>query len=159
MRLFLSGIFSSTIFAQLYHGNSDKKTIEIRATEKVSVVAETATVKIGFQNLESNREVVYDTSTRTANKIIQALQSAGVAADSIVTEAISLQREEDRQQTNQPRAAQFSADQEWRIFVQASKAQKVVDVAVSAGANQIGGVDWGVANPQGLEAKAFMMQR
>ncbi len=49
----------------------------------------------------------------------------------------------------------FSAAQEWRIHVKASEAQKAVDTAVAAGANQVSEVSWSVADPRALEAKAY----
>jgi uncharacterized protein YggE len=56
---------------------------------------------------------------------------------------------------NAPRTTKFSADQEWRIHVKAPEAQKVVDIAVAAGANQVSDVEWSVSDPHALEAKAY----
>jgi uncharacterized protein len=140
--------------AQQSRIGSDKKTIEIRATDKFSIPAEIATVKIGFQNVASSKEAVYDENVRTANKIVQALRTAGTPADAIETDSIRLERE-DTAQGVQPASTRYSADQEWRVRVKASEAQKIVDVAVSAGANQVGGVDWNVSDPEALEAKAY----
>jgi uncharacterized protein len=41
------------------------------------------------------------------------------------------------------------------VHIKASDAQKIMDVAVGAGANQISGVEWSVADPYALEAKAY----
>jgi uncharacterized protein YggE len=147
-------IFISSSAAQSSRIVSDKKTIEIRATDKISSPAEVATVKIGFQNVAPSKEAVYEENVRMANKIVQALRTAGTPAEGIETEAIRLDRE-DTAQGVKPASTRFSADQEWRIRVKASEAQKIVDIAVSAGANQVGGVDWNVSNPEALESKAY----
>jgi len=147
-------IFISSSAAQSSRIVSDKKTIEIRATDKISSPAEVATVKIGFQNVAPSKEAVYEENVRMANKIVQALRTAGTPAEGIETEAIRLDRE-DTAQGVKPVSTRFSADQEWRIRVKASEAQKIVDIAVSAGANQVGGVDWNVSNPEALESKAY----
>jgi len=147
-------IFISSSAAQSSRIVSDKKTIEIRATDKISSPAEVATVKIGFQNVAPSKEAVYEENVRMANKIVQALRTAGTPAEGIETEAIRLERE-DTAQGVKPASTRFSADQEWRIRVKASEAQKIVDIAVSAGANQVGGVDWNVSNPEALESKAY----
>jgi len=147
-------IFISSSAAQSSRIVSDKKTIEIRATDKISSPAEVATVKIGFQNVAPSKEAVYEENVRMANKIVQALRTAGTPAEGIETEAIRLDRE-DTAQGVKPASTRFSADQEWRIRVKASEAQKIVDIAVSAGANQVGGVDWSVSNPEALESKAY----
>jgi len=147
-------IFISSSAAQSSRIVSDKKTIEIRATDKISSPAEVATVKIGFQNVAPSKEAVYEENVRMANKIVQALRTAGTPAEGIETEAIRLERE-DTAQGVKPASTRFSADQEWRIRVKASEAQKIVDIAVLAGANQVGGVDWNVSNPEALESKAY----
>lgn len=147
-------VFTVSSAAQFGRIASDKKTIEIRASDRISSPAEIATVKIGFQNVASSKEAVYDENVRVANKIMQALRSAGVAAEAIETDSIKLDRE-DTAQGVKPASTRYSADQEWRIRVKASEAQKIVDIAVSAGANQVGGVDWNVSDPEALEAKAY----
>ena len=132
----------------------ENKTIEIRATEKVTSPAEIAMVKIGFQNVAQSKDAVYEDNVRAANKIIQAFHVAGVPPESIETDSVRLDRE-DTSQGVKPPSTRYTADQEWRIRVKASEAQKIVDIAVAAGANEVGGVEWNVANPEALEAKAY----
>ncbi len=147
-------IFSVPSFAQSSRIASDRKTIEIRATGKISSPAEVATVKIGFQNVAPTKDVVYQENIRISNQIVQALRTAGIPADSIETDSVRLERE-DSAQGVKPASTRYSADQEWRIRVKASEAQKIVDIAVSAGANQISGVEWNVPDLEALEAKAY----
>ena len=152
--VFLCSIQPVSSRAQLNRIAPDKKTIEIRATEKVTNRAEIATVKIGFQNIAQTKDAVYEENVGTANKIVQALRTAGVPADSIETDSVRLDRE-DTAQGVKPASTRYTADQEWRVRVKASEAQKIVDIAVSAGANEVGGVEWSVADPEALEAKAY----
>jgi len=49
---------------------------------------------------------------------------------------------------------QFEAHQRWDVKVPVAQAQKVVDVAVAAGANGVQDVSWVVADLRPLEAKA-----
>jgi len=146
--------FTSSSFAQFARMTPDKKTIEIHATGKITTPAETAIVKIGFQNVAATKDAVYEENVRVTNKIVQALQSAGISAEAIETDSIRLERE-DSPQGVKPALTRYSADQEWRIRTKASEAQKIVDIAVSAGANQVGGVEWNVSDPDALEAKAY----
>jgi uncharacterized protein YggE len=83
--------------AELTRIASDRKTIEIRATEKVTSPAEIATVKIGFQNVAQTKDAVYEENVRTANKIVQALRAAGIPAESIETDSVRLDREDTAQ--------------------------------------------------------------
>jgi hypothetical protein len=48
--LFLSAFFSTSASAQFVRVISDKRNIDIHATESVSVPADVATVKVGYQN-------------------------------------------------------------------------------------------------------------
>jgi uncharacterized protein YggE len=148
-------IFPLSALAQFSRVMSDKRSIEIRASEKVTVPAEVAIVKVGFQNQAATKDTAYQENTKASAKIIQALLDAKIPKDAIETQTISLERQEEMSGPNAVRTTKFSADQEWRIQVKASEAQKVVDVAVAAGANQVSDVDWSVADPHALEAKAY----
>ena len=140
--------------AQFSRVVNDKRNIEIRASEKVTVPAEIATVKIGFQNKAESKDAAYEENTKASAKIIQALLDAKVPRGAIETETISLERQEEMSRPNVVRT-RFLAAQEWRIHVKASEAQRVVDVAVAAGVNQVSEVSWSVADPRALEAKAY----
>jgi len=65
-------------------------------------------------------------------------------------------REEDTRQSSEAHPKiRFNAEQQWRIQVVAADAQKVIDIAVAAGANSVQGVEWNVSDPQQLRAKAY----
>jgi uncharacterized protein len=132
-----------------------KKSIEIRATAKVNVPAEVATVKIGYVNQAVSKDAVYAENTRMAKKVVDALLNAKVPPSAIETESITLEREDERVRNAPVKVLKFSADQEWRIHVTAGDAQKIVDIAVGAGATNVAGVDWGVKDPVALEAQAY----
>lgn len=148
-------LFPCAVLAQTGNEPVSQKTIEISATEKVEVPAETATVKIGFQNQAPSKDAAYAENTRAANRILQALLDAGVPKGAIETESLSLAREEDRFGSKPQQPSTFTATQQWQIQSKASEAQKIVDIAVAAGANQIESVDWSVADPQKLDDRAY----
>ncbi len=135
--------------AQFSRVVSDKRNIEIRASEKVTVPAEIATVKIGFQNQAATKDAAYQENTKASAKIIQALLDAKVPKDAIETQTISLERQDQMNGPNATRTTKFS------VHVKASEAQKVVDIAVAAGGNQVSDVEWSVSDPRALEARAY----
>ena len=153
--LFATMLFPCAILAQGANEPSSQKTIEINATEKIEVPAETATVKLGYQNQAPSKDAAYAENTRTANRVLQALLDAGVPKGAIETESLSLAREEDRFGSKPQQPSAFTATQQWQIQCNASEAQKIVDIAVAAGANQIESVDWSVADPQKLDDRAY----
>ena len=145
----------SVSFAQMERRGPDQKTIEISATEKVRVAAEVATIKIGFQNQAATKDVAYAENTRAANKILRALLDAGVPKEAIETETLNLGQEQERYDARSNPRLKYTASQKWQIRSKAAEAQKVVDIAVAAGANQIEQVDWSVADDKQLETKAY----
>src|ERR1700741_2459448 len=133
--------------AQIARVVSDKRTIEISASEKVSVPAEVAIVKVGYQNQAGTKDEAFTESKKTSAKIIQALLDAKVPRESIETQTLSLERNEEMNGAARSKSSVFAADQEWRVHVRATEAQKVVDIMVGAGANVVNNVDWMVADP------------
>jgi uncharacterized protein YggE len=139
--------------AQIARIVSDKRTIEISASEKVSVPAEIAIVKVGYQNQAGTKDDAFTENKKTSTKIIQALLDAKVPKESIETQSLSLERNEEMNGTVRSKPPVFTA--EWRIHVKACDAQKVVDIMVGAGANVVNNVDWMVGDRHALEAKAY----
>jgi uncharacterized protein len=123
---------------------STRKTIEVSATEKIEVIAEIATIKIGCQNQAATKDAAYAENTQLANKVIQALLEAGVPKDAIETESLNLAQEQNLYGAKLNQPLKYFASQKWQIRAQASEAQKIVDIAVAAGANQIENVEWSV---------------
>lgn len=141
--------------AQMERIVSDKRTIEISASEKVAVPAEVAIVKVGYQNQAGTKDDAFAENKKTSSKIIQALLDAKVPRESIETQTLSLERNGEMNGVARSKSPVFTADQEWRVHVKASEAQKVVDTMVAAGANVVNNVEWMVADPHALEAKAY----
>lgn len=141
--------------AQAQFHVSGEKTIEVSATEKIEVIADIATLKIGCQNQAATKDAAYAENTRIANKVIQALLDAGVPKQAIETETLNLEQEQDRYGVKPNQPLKYLASQKWQIRAEASEAQKIVDIAVAAGANQIENVEWSVKEPAQLEAKAY----
>jgi len=114
-------------------------------------------VQIGYHNYGRTRDLAYEENTRIAEKILGALLRAGVPRESIESQAVHLGRVDtgDKEWTSeQKRERQFEARQSWAVRVSVPEAQKILDWAVTAGANEVQDVDWTVADPKGLEAKA-----
>ena len=141
--------------AQAQRLGTGQKTIEISATEKVVVPADTATVKIGYQNLALAKDAAYAENTRAANKILQAILDAGVPKEAIETESPRLEQEPERYGQKPDQTPKYSGTQKWQVHLKAPDAQKIMDIAVAAGANQIEDVEWLISNPQQLETQAY----
>jgi uncharacterized protein YggE len=143
--------------AQVFRlGSDNKRTIEATTTEKISVPSDSAIVKVGFDHIAETKDAAYSETVRVGAKIIKALTDAGIPGEEIQTETLNVGREEDLPRNTGPSPKiRYSAEQQWRIHVIATDAQKVIDIAVAAGANTVQGVEWNVSDPQSLRAKAY----
>lgn len=144
----LALVTAGTAQAQYVQVNRTNKTIQVSVTETVHVDPEIAELKLGYINYAKTKDVAYEENVRAANKIVQQLLDSGLPKETIETETLRLGRRSDRQMD------EFEAQQEWIIRVPVAHAQDVADLAVRAGANILGDVQWTVADPQAVDAKA-----
>jgi uncharacterized protein len=93
---------------------------------------------------------------RAAEQIVKALQDAKVPTENIETDKLSLGRTEadEKWTEDMKKERRFQAQQSWHVTVSAVQAQSVVVVCVNAGANEVDDVEWNVADPVALQAKA-----
>lgn len=143
--------------AQEIQVNRENRTIAVSATGTVKADAEIAVVELGYHNYAPTHDQAYQNNVRTSDKIIHALLASGLSRASIHTETLHLFPVFSRNTnwTAQEREErQFQARQSWKIRLPVADAQRVVDLAVQAGANEVTNVDWQVKDPEALEAKA-----
>jgi uncharacterized protein YggE len=133
-------------FTQTIQVNKENRTISVAATDKVTAIADTAIVHIGFIAYGPDSDWAYATGSRISNGIIKALTDADVPADTIQSENQSISPVQDYQVqklTAAERAQrQFQVTQSWTVRTAADAAAKTLDIAVKAGANQSGQIDW-----------------
>jgi uncharacterized protein YggE len=134
------------------------RTIAVTATDKATADAEVATVHIGFQVYAPDSQAAYAQGSKTSNAIIDALKKTGVEASAIQSESQNVAPVQPYEIQNLPEGEKsqrkFQVTQSWSVKTSAKNASAVLDTAVQAGANQSGQIDWDVADPDALEAKA-----
>jgi uncharacterized protein len=143
-------------FGQDIQVNRQNKTIAVTAEESASADAEVATLAIGYHNYGLTQDSAFKDNIQMSERIIKAILSAGVPKTNVETEKLQLDRVqiEDKWTPDMKKERQFEAVQSWHMAVSAAQAQKVADLAVKAGANQVDDVDWNVSDPVALQAKA-----
>jgi uncharacterized protein len=143
-------------FGQDIQVNRQNKTIAVTAEESASADAEVATLAIGYHNYGLTQDSAFKDNIQMSERIIKAILSAGVPKTNVETEKLQLDRVqiEDKWTPDLKKERQFEAVQSWHMAVSAAQAQKVADLAVKAGANQVDDVDWNVSDPVALQAKA-----
>ncbi|MEI9981282.1 MAG: SIMPL domain-containing protein [Edaphobacter sp.] len=151
--------------SQTIQVNKDNRTIAITATASVIVMADTATVHIGYIAYGIDKDSAYANGSNLSNAIVKALTAAGVPSDTIESENQNVSPVQEYQVHDLTAAEksmrQFQVTQSWTVRTNAADAAKILDIAVKAGANQSGQVDWSLKdeNAPQAEAAAKALQR
>jgi uncharacterized protein YggE len=144
--------------AQTIQVSKENRTIAVTATDKVTALADSATVHIGFIAYGPDSAAAYATGSRTSNAIIKALTAAGIPNDAIESEnqnVSPVQPYQVEKLTPAEKAQrQFQVTQSWTVRTPASDAAKALDIAVKAGANQSGQIDWSFKDENAPQAEA-----
>lgn len=160
-----AAVLTSAARAQTIQVNKENRTIAITATSSVTAMADTATVHIGYIVYGPDSDWAYATGSRISHAIVEALASADVPADAIESANQSISPVQDYQNeklTAAERAQRkFQVTQSWTVRTAAEDASRILGVAVKAGANQSGQVDWSLKdeNAPQAEAAARALQR
>ena len=157
MSLFLLGAIIPSP-SQTIQVNRENRTIAVTATDKVTVMADTATVHIGFIAYGPDSDTAYANGSRVSNAIVRALTTAGIPRETIESETQSLAPVQnfqvDRLTAAERAQRQFMVNQSWTVRTPADNAAKLLDIAVKAGANQSGQIDWSFRDEHAPEAEA-----
>ena len=162
MKIFFTAIAlcvaTVAVSAQTIQVSKENRTISVTATDKVTAMADTATVHIGFIVYGPNSDAAYANGSRTSNGIVKALTAAGIPSASIESEnqaVAPVQNYEVEKLTDAEKAQRkFQVTQSWTVRTNADDAAKVLDIAVKAGANQSGQIDWSFKDENAPEAEA-----
>jgi uncharacterized protein len=144
--------------AQTIQVNKDNRTIAITATASVIVMADTATVHIGYIVYGPDKDAAYAAGSTLSNAIVKALTASGIPSDAIESENQNVSPVQDYQidKLTPAEKAQrkFQVTQSWTVRTPADDAAKTLDLAVKAGANQSGQIDWSLKDENAPQAEA-----
>jgi hypothetical protein len=157
-KMFVLVLFSwvTIASAQDIQINRQNKTIAVTADESVTADAEVAVLVIGYHDYGPSQDLAFRENVRVAEQIAKAMLAAKVPEANIETDKLNLGRSEAEEKWTEDmkKERRFQARQSWHVTVPASQAQTIVDLCVSAGANEVDDVEWNVADPVALQAKA-----
>jgi len=138
--------------------NKDNRTITITTSSDATAEAEIATVHIGFISYGADEQSAYAAGSQRSNAIFDALTSAGVAKkdiESMDQGVAPVQPYENNTLPEKQKAERkFQVTQSWTAKCPAAEAAKILHVAVEAGANNSGGIDWSVKDEDALQSQA-----
>lgn len=146
-----------TASAQTIQVNQNNRTIAVTVTDKATEMADIATVHIGFEAYAPDSDSAYAAGSRVSNAIIDALHKAGIADKDIESENQNLRQNfqfEPNESEVQRAKRRFVLAQSWIVHTSAPDAKNVLNIAVQAGANNSGQIDWDVKDRDALQARA-----
>jgi uncharacterized protein YggE len=156
---------AATANAQTIQVSKENRTIAITATAKDLVMADTGTVHIGFIAYGPDSDSAYANGSRISNAIIKSLTAAGIPNAAIESENQNIspvqEYQNDKLTPAEKAQRKFQVTQSWTVRTPAADAPKTLDLAIKAGANQSGQIDWSLKdeNTPQAEAAAKALQR
>jgi uncharacterized protein YggE len=140
--------------AQSITVNKENRTIAVTATDEAEVIADVAAVTVGFTAYGVDQNQTYADASRISNAIITALHDAGIKQDAIQSTQQSLTAIDDDDKLRYSKGIRFRFSQAWVVTGPASSAADILHVAIMAGANNSGGIEWKLSSEEALEAAA-----
>lgn len=160
MLLFFTALFAKpvSLHAQQLLVNKENRTISVTTSADMTEEADIATVHVGFRVYGPDQTAAYAKGSMVSNEIRKALDASGLPQNAVESEdqgigAVDQYAIQDWTPAEKAER-KFQVNQSWTVKTTAQNAAHVLDVAVKAGANQSGEIEWGVADEDGLKAKA-----
>ncbi len=138
----------------------ERRNISVNGAGVVTADADHAIIHVGYKLYGSDAKSAYAGAVETSNAVMDALTGSGIPKADIESTSQVL-RHTDLNELNQlspndgERARmQFTVTQSWTIRARPDEAAKALNIAITAGANESGWVQWIVDDPGRLEAEA-----
>ena len=148
-RLLICSALSSTllghVFAQTIQINRENKTIAISTTDEATATADIAAITIGFEIYGPDAQTVTGDGGKLSHGILEALHKAGVEDKAIESSSQGVERNKDFDEKEKPEQRvreQFVLRQSWEVSVSPQLAAQALRVAIAAGADKSGAIDW-----------------
>lgn len=155
--LVIATAFTILTSAQTIQINRENKTIAISTTDEATATGDIAAVTIGFEVYGPDYQSAYLDGGNISHTVIDALHKAGIDDKSIESSGQSLEQNtsfDDKEKPDQRAKRQFVMRQSWEVSVPPQNAAEVIRIAVAAGANKSGAIDWRLSDRKALQAKA-----
>ncbi len=144
--------------AQQIQVSKDNRTIAITTTDTAKADADRALVHIGFMTYGVDARTAYTHASDLSNAISAALSKAGVPKAAIESDTQSIQEQpvwQMQQMTPAEREQhRFLVNQTWTVSTTAKDGADVMNIAINAGANNSGQIDWLLKAEDALQSEA-----
>lgn len=130
-------------------------TFNLSAYGETRVAPDMATITLGVQNEELTAAGALKANGAKMNQVIAALRKAGIAERDIQTSNLNVNPQYVYEQNQPPKFTGYQVSNQVTVVVRdLNKLGQAVDATVSAGANTVGGISFGLQNPDAAENAA-----
>ena len=137
------------------HAMAAQPALNLSAYGEVRVAPDMATITLGVQNEEMTAAGALKANGARMNQVIAALKKAGIADRDIQTSNLNVNPQYAYEQNQPPKFTGYQVSNQVTVVVRdLNKLGQAVDATVSAGANTVGGVSFGLQNPDAAENAA-----
>ena len=133
------------------------KGITVQGTGSITISPDLATISVGVQAQAGHAAQAQTQASALMSNVIAAVKGAGIADSDLTTQWISLQPmyAYSSSGTVPPAVTGYQASQSLSVKVhEVAAAGAVIDAAVGAGATEVGGISFSVADPTSATAQA-----
>lgn len=125
----------------------DAAKLTLSASGEVQAAPDEATISLGVQSSAPTAAAALRQNAEQMGRVLAALRASGIEDKAVQTSDISLQAQYDDQPNTSPRLTGYQASNQVVVTVHALAALgPALDTAVSAGANQVSGVSFGLSD-------------
>lgn len=130
-------------------------TLNLSAHGETRIAPDMATITLGVQEEAPTAQAAMRQNAAQMSQVIAALKKAGIAERDIQTSNLSLNPQYAYEQNQPPRLTGYQASNQVTVRVNDLKALgQAVDATVSAGANRVNGISFGLKDPTAAENAA-----
>jgi uncharacterized protein len=130
-------------------------TLNLAAYGEVKAAPDMATITLGVQTQAATASAAMASNADQMGRVVAALKGAGVAAKDIQTSGLNLNAQYAYEDNKPPRLTGYQASNTVTITVHdLARLGTTIDAVVSAGANQVNGISFGLRDPAKAEDEA-----
>jgi hypothetical protein len=154
--LFAAFLVAATMMSLPAHAaERTDKLVTVTGEATVAAAPDMALIRIGVTSQGKNARAASDANAREMTVVLAAIKEAGVADKDIQTTSLSLQPQYDPNKTGAARLIGFAANNQVTVKIRdISQLPAILDRAISAGANEMSGIEFVVSEQSKLLDKA-----
>ncbi len=146
---------SETAAAQTTQPESQRRLISVAGTGRVTTPPDQATITIGVQITAPTLAAATQQAGDSMTKVLDAIKAQGVDAKDIQTSSYNVNPITNYKEGQPPETTGYQVTNVVTVTVRnLDNAGKILDAGMGAGANYLGGINFGIADPAPFQAQA-----